>query len=287
MQLQILDHLSDPGSAGKRNEDNLHLGEDLLAVFDGATGIGDWPVFPEQESDAAWLSEFAAQRLAGFDPGLPASRMVREIASAARQAVAERTDIDALPRYAWPTCGFEMARVRQGRLELSGLGDCCAYLLAPSGELTIHCPIPSAREVEMAAARSLLDRTGGFGPQGGIVREGETLEVLRRGRSRHNTPGGTVWTLGLVPQAGDHVSTLTVNAPEGALLLLMSDGFAALAEMYLHHSPAELVSAAADSGLAPLLRNLRRIEQVEDPHAERFARFKRSDDATAILAVTA
>ncbi len=287
MQLRLLDHLSDPGTAGKRNEDNLCLEEGLLAVFDGATGIGDQLVFPEHGSDAAWLAEFAAHRLAGCESDLSAGDMVREIASAARKEVADRTDIEALPRYAWPTCGFEMARVRQGRLELSGLGDCCAYLLAPSGELTIHCPIPSAREVEMAVARALLDRSGGFGPQGGIVREGEALEVLRRGRSQHNTPGGKVWTLGLAPQAGEHVSSLDVDAPEGSLLLLMSDGFAALTEMYLHHTAVEMVAAAADIGLAPLLRELRRIEQVDDPFAERFARFKRSDDATAILAVVA
>lgn len=285
MQLQVLDHLSDPGTPGKRNEDSLCLAEGLIAVFDGATGIGDWPVFPEHESDAAWLSQFAAQRLALLDPGLSPGEMVREIADAARQAAVGRTDLDALPRYAWPTCGFEMARLKGDRLELSGLGDCCAYLLAPSGELTIHCPIPSAREVEMAAARRLLDRTGGFGPQGGIVRKGEALEVLRRGRSKHNTPGGQVWTLGLAPQAGDHVSSLSLEAPEGSLLMLMSDGFAALAEMYLHHSPGELVAAAAETGLAPLLGQLRRIECEEDPFAERFARFKRSDDATAILAV--
>jgi hypothetical protein len=45
-----------------------------------------------------------------------------------------------------------------------------------------------------------------------------------------------------------------------------------------------MIGIAGRHGLAHLLAELRHVERVEDPMAERHPRFKRCDDATAILA---
>ncbi len=286
MRLEILEHLSDPGTPGKPNDDSMCLrpGE-MAAVFDGATGLGDSLIFPHAGSDAAWLALLAARIFEMHGNDVDVSAMVRDVALEARANVDAVLDLEALPRHAWPTSSFEMARLRDGVLEICGLGDCTAYVLDPDGVLTTHSAMPSSRESETAAARRMLDASGGFGPGGGIVREGATLEAMRRGRARHNTPGGVVWTLGLVPEAGEHVSVLREAARPGTRILLMSDGFSALCEAYQLFDEAGLVEAASEIGLAELLRQLRRIEREEDPRAERFARFKQCDDATAILAV--
>lgn len=282
MKLEILDHLSDPGMPGKTNEDSLCMAECMAAVFDGATGLGDATIFPEAGTDAAWIAEFAARRFAASAHD-PAVDIVRRVAREARAQMALRADPARTPRYAWPSAGFEMARLSGGALELVGLGDCSAYVLAPGGDLSIHSAMPAGREAEMAAARALLDKAGGYQGQEGIVRHGETLEALRRGRERQNTPEGAVWTLGLVEEAAEHVSATALTAQPGMLVLLATDGFTALCEMYRRHSPAGLVEIAARDGLRVLLDELRLVERALDPQAIRFPRFKRCDDATAMV----
>ena len=65
------------------------------------------------------------------------------------------------------------------------------------------------------------------------------------------------------------------------LLLLASDGFLALATDYGAYDATGLMAAARDKGLAALGEELRAIENA-DPMGEKFARFKKSDDATAL-----
>ena len=71
-------------------------------------------------------------------------------------------------------------------------------------------------------------------------------------------------------------------ANPAALLLLASDGFLALASDYGAYDAAGLIAAAKTKGLAAMGAELRAIEDG-DANGDRFARFKKSDDATALL----
>jgi hypothetical protein len=66
------------------------------------------------------------------------------------------------------------------------------------------------------------------------------------------------------------------------MLLLASDGFLALASDYGAYSADTLMAAALDKGLAALGEELRAIE-AGDTGGAKFPRFKKSDDATALL----
>jgi hypothetical protein len=66
------------------------------------------------------------------------------------------------------------------------------------------------------------------------------------------------------------------------LLLIASDGFLALATDYGAYDEMSLVTAAREKGLAALGAELRAIENA-DAMGEKFSRFKKSDDATALL----
>jgi hypothetical protein len=68
----------------------------------------------------------------------------------------------------------------------------------------------------------------------------------------------------------------------GAVLLLCSDGFLALASDYGVYSADSLMAAAREKGLKALGEELRAIE-AGDIGGDRFPRFKKSDDATALL----
>jgi len=65
--------------------------------------------------------------------------------------------------------------------------------------------------------------------------------------------------------------------------LLMTDGFASLAYDYERLTPAELALRARNEGLRDLVSEIRKIEREEDPDLRLYPRFKRSDDATAVL----
>jgi hypothetical protein len=66
------------------------------------------------------------------------------------------------------------------------------------------------------------------------------------------------------------------------VLLLATDGFLALASDYGVYSADSLMAAAMSKGLAAMGEELRAIE-AGDTGGDKFPRFKKSDDATAIL----
>jgi hypothetical protein len=65
--------------------------------------------------------------------------------------------------------------------------------------------------------------------------------------------------------------------------LLCTDGFADIVDNYALCAATELVGRAASDGLGALLARIRHIEREADPNGLSFPRYKRSDDASAIL----
>jgi hypothetical protein len=97
---------------------------------------------------------------------------------------------------------------------------------------------------------------------------------------------GNYWLFSPDKKAAAHAQRRIVKVEKGALLLLASDGFLALASDYGAYDAAGLVAAAKDKGLAAMGEELRAIENG-DANGDRFARFKKLDDATALLLETA
>src|SRR5258706_361092 len=112
------------------------------------------------------------------------------------------------------------------------------------------------------------------------VRE-EFLPALRASRNGVNSPGGD-WLFAPDAACADHAKELRVTVLKDSPILLASDGFLALASDYERYSPETLFDAAAERGLAVLCEELRAVETA-DPEGLRYPRFKRSDDATALL----
>ena len=129
----------------------------------------------------------------------------------------------------------------------------------------------------------LVERVGGIGVSGSAVNDPQTLEKLRRGRERQNTPEGTVWSLGLVPETADHLVRTKIHLNGSATALVCSDGLADLVSLYGRYDAAALVRHAAAEGLAPLFAELRHMEREVDPDGLTYPRYKQSDDTTVIL----
>jgi hypothetical protein len=125
----------------------------------------------------------------------------------------------------------------------------------------------------------MVARAAGMSSASGINRP-EIEPMLRAARNRINS--GRNWLFSPDRRAAAHAAHQTANVRTGALLLLASDGFLALVSDYGRYDGQSLVTAALDRGLAALGEELREIEDA-DPLGETFPRFKKSDDATAVL----
>jgi hypothetical protein len=205
-------------------------------------------------------------------------REVCETASAHFRAVAGA----AVERYRHPSASFQSLRLTDGGIEIAGLGDCSLFLRDAAGTLTRHSGLRAGRSGEQSGAKKALTRLGGLNAEGEAHRDAETLASLRAARARQNTEGG-VWTLGIHAEAAEHVRIERPDLRLPAVGLLCSDGFADGVDNYGLHSAADLVARAEAERLPALLSEIRQVEREVDPRGLRYPRYKRSDDASAIL----
>lgn len=282
-QISIIDTISDPGKPGRPNEDRLGHNRDTAFVIDGATGLGDRQFMEGFGSDAAWIAEFAAIRFAErLDRDADPRTVLRQVSEDARDAFTAVAGDQ--PRYAWPLCSLTALQTTDTGFRWFGLGDSCLYLLHDDGTSDFVIPIPGAYEWEQHRAAEHIARVGGIGAAGVANDDPETLEDLRRGRALQNTPDGTTWTFGVVPEAADHLALVDVPVHGGgATALLCSDGLADLVALYKLYEPATLIQRAATAGLTSLVAELRHMEREIDPDGLKYPRYKQSDDTTAIL----
>jgi hypothetical protein len=280
-QITVLDALSTPGNPAKPNDDRYGHNEAAAFVIDGATGLGDRQYIDPEGSDAAWI---AARFADGFTKHITRDTAISDIArtvslDAKREFLGNHPEV---PRYAWPLSAFAMLHATRTGFRFYGLGDSCVFLLNADGTAGMHMAIPDAFTREQAHAQSHIARTGGITKNGGALGNTQTLEALRRHRETQNTPGG-IWTLGLVPEAADHLVSEDLPIEGKAHAIVCSDGFADLVVLYQAYDAASLVRTALDKGLSPMIEELRRFERKTDPEGLRYPRFKQSDDTTAIL----
>ncbi|MBP1852400.1 protein phosphatase 2C domain-containing protein [Rhizobium halophytocola] len=281
--LSVLDSISVAGKAGRANEDRFGHGNGFAFVLDGATGLGDRQFMEGFGSDAAWMADFAAARLQTLMAAdCDVRTVIRGIITEARDAF--RAVAGDQPRHAWPLCALSMLRATPEGLQFLGYGDSAVYLLeddATEGHVLI--PILGAYDNEQAAARRHVERNGGIGAAGIATGDPVTMEGLRQARARQNTPGGPIWTFGMVPEAADHLLIEPVEITGPATAIVCSDGLADLVALYRAYDPAGLVRAAGDKGLASLVDELRHFERKIDPDGLQYPRYKQSDDTTALL----
>ncbi|HWF65300.1 MAG TPA: hypothetical protein VN685_11860 [Rhizomicrobium sp.] len=281
MSLKLLEQISLPGDPAKANEDSFATLDHAALVLDGATPLG--PSLLPGPSDAAWLAQFGARRLAAHlkDDDTPQEALKHALQDAQKSfAGLQRAPI----REKWQLpCASLMMAVELGHhesgseLEFLWFGDCAA-LIEQDGKIEIVGEAIAKRQAEAKRARRAA--TSKKLPSALGIHRPEILPLLRAARNRINS--GKNWLFSPDARAAGHVSRQTVAVGEGARLLLASDGFLALISDYQAYDAPGLMRAVSHKGLAALGEELRAIEKG-DQAGERFFRFKSSDDATALL----
>lgn len=283
MTIKVADSLSLAGSAHRTNEDTFGTNAHCAFVIDGATGLGDGQQLAGEDSDAAWLAKHAKRFL---EDNLKESDSLqatfRDLSTQLHQAFFASVSQQDLPRYAWPTASFALFQVSNEKLTFAGLGDCSLYVQSQSGVQTLN-PMQGFATIETDYAAHHLQKSGGFGHQKNLLSDPDTLATLRQIRSLQNTDESGVWTLGLVPDAANHLHIEELEVKTEGVALLCSDGFSALVNDYQKYSSESLLKSAMSDGLEALMIELRHIEASIDPDGEKYPRFKQSDDATAVL----
>lgn len=279
--LRILDTISDPGHPDKPNEDAFGHGEAHAWVIDGATGVGDGELL-DGPSDAHWFARTASALFAEH-----AKRHGADLRGLTRAAIGEiSTRFEAERkrppngRYELPSAAMTLVHNDGAHLHCANFADCRLILMSDDGEATILGDNHLDREA--ASRRRTAELVAQVAPGADTRSSADVMRYLRAARNRQNTEDG-YWILGLDPRATDFMRAWQIPLAGPVTGLLMSDGFASLAYDYDRLAPPDLVARARESGLGAIVEDIRKIERDEDPHMRIYPRFKRSDDATALL----
>lgn len=274
--IEVIDQISVGGFRDKANEDRVGLAGAHVWVIDGATGLGD--PFMGAGSDAAWLAQRTHE---AFTRHADEPDPARLIADAAEDLIvcfeAERMR-DAEHTWELPCGSFMLASASGAGLDLTWSGDCRALVMAAGGQVMGFGATALSEEAEAA----LVAKLGAGGDPARRYRQPEALAELRAMRNVALAHGKSMI---LSPDRGflAHLKNAGISCDQ-ADILLMTDGFAAAELRYgLFPAPAGLMASVRANGLAEVARQLRRFEHETDPDGLIKPRWKRSDDATAIL----
>jgi len=279
MRFEILDMLSLPGNPAKPNDDAFCHSETLAAVFDGATGLGE-QILPV-DSDAAWIARRGAEGLILYEASNLSPREI--LARTAADAEKQFLDLRLRPpaeTYEIPFASMMFVAAQTDHVEALWFGDCAALVKRPNEDLQIVGEAFAKREHEANGAAALAAAHNISAPASAINRP-EFLAFLRKERNGVNSRPNR-WLFSPDARSAEHAKSLSFASPPGTYLLLTSDGFLALATDYDRYDAQTLLEAAKTKGLRALYNELRDIENA-DPEGRKYARFKKSDDATAIL----
>jgi len=269
---KVVDALCRSGAV--HNEDCWGRSESAVWVMDGATGV--WPVQRlSAHSDAAWFVAEMSDALRSSD-----AREYDDMLAAAARAVSQKAraacDLDVVTPAELPSASFTGARRRGHQVELANLGDCVMLWRPVSGHARRFGSSGVAR-LDAALARAFADGIAAGRAQDEL-RADQAL-MARRHRTLMNTPEG-YWILDLSGTGAPHTQTIRVDGP--VEVMLMSDGFYRLVDVFARYDDDRLMDAARGQGVAALYEELRDLEAA-DPECRSHPRGKPGDDATAVL----
>jgi len=276
----VLDRVSLAGSIDKANEDSCGASGDFAWVIDTSIFPGTSPVMNDQ-SDAAWLAGFANERLSELAPNAhDGTALIRHVMEEARRVFFQKAPPERGDFMTWPVGAMSLVRRDRDDLDVRTFADTTVFVRWPGGEVVTVGDAPDLRQFEMRKAAELL-KASGCTPKN--VNESVQFRNWLAGRRERQKESGAMALLGLDPTAAERMRHARVPCPDGTLILLTSDGFSALVDLYRRMSAADLMEAALQGGLPGLAELARDIETKEDPDGILFPRFKLSDDATALL----
>jgi hypothetical protein len=274
--------ISSPGH-GDHNEDLIAVfqkeGLTDIIMMDGASSVADEDFIDRDAGDVAWfVRQFAASLAQTISASRSQEDSVRLALGQLRSEFHARTRGVTVPLYAWPIAAMTWVRIwEEGdsvTLEAYCLGDCKTMLRLPDHSVLDLDPYVNPQEGIVQGEVARLAQEGVDDPS---TRRERLLPMLRARREFQNTTDAPI-ALVLQPNGPLQARTRTVQADPGAMLLMMTDGFYRLVDMYDLYTDEQLADACATRGLDALIQELREVESA----GAATVSVKSSDDATAV-----
>ena len=275
-QLVTLDKVCSTG--GDVNEDGFFSSPKRAWLLDGASGLSDRQLLGT-DSDARWLVNKALGVISKFEDEtfLAQPRLLAEELN--KDYLLEVSD-DNVEQFERPSASLIAAEIQGTQLLYGQLGDCSAIFRASPNSTVLSTPVGPLAHLDSV----VLEKLKGLRVDGNLplhIARNNILEDLRANRSKVNLPAGySALTVG--PNNQFVFEPKSISVREGSVCLLMSDGFSRLIDTFYAYTKESLLESAVKSGLAQLLAELRDLEN-QDPEALKYTRFKRHDDASALL----
>ncbi len=269
--LTLIDAVCLAGNVRCQNDDAFGLTFRRAFVIDGASDL-DAPSVSGFGSDASWLTRLGSSILMAADGNGDTRDVVRDVA---REAAAEwdrLTGDEQFPAWRHPSATLLILTELGDGIEFLRLGDCTALMADWRGMRALRS---DGKTGEVESAR----RSGAVAGDTLDLRSGPRRELLRRRRTESVTASHVLGLRQECAAAAD-VHLMALEPP--AHVLLMTDGFSALVDVYRLYSDASILDAARDRGLSALAEELRAYERA-DSRGNSHPRWKTSDDATALL----
>jgi hypothetical protein len=271
-----LDRLSLAGS--RVNEDGAGLRGRFAWIIDGATGLSDEPV-TRAGSDASWLAQAMGERLTEFSGeagGDILGRLDDDLQAAFEMATAHAAGIE--DHHAPSACLglIEAGPGVNGGIAIRGrfLGDVVA--LVPSEHGIARWSDERAKPFE----RKTLTALGAMEHEPGTMPEAVRRQIGEN-RTMLNRPDG-YWVVNpRRPWAGQELIFEAIVKP-GTPIVLATDGFMRLADVFGAYSESSLHAALAAGRGGELMQELRERERG-DLMAGAYPRVKTHDDATFLV----
>ncbi|MGO4571199.1 hypothetical protein [Microvirga sp. 2TAF3] len=267
-----------PGS--RVNEDGCGLLGRYAWIVDGATGVSAGRV-TSGPSDAAWLAGMIGEKLASLrEPERSAEKTLFELqmdlGEAFDAAVGQTFEIDdhMAPSACLGLVGIFPLERAGYRLEGSFLGDVVA--LVPTREGIVRWTDERAKPFEQRTLAAL----GAGGHEPGLIPEGARRQILEN-RSKLNSPDG-YWVVHPRRAWAGRELRFTADIAPSEPIVLATDGFMRLVDIFGVHTDASLHVALAVGRGDELMQELRGLERRDDM-ADAYRRVKTHDDATVLV----
>jgi len=271
--MRLVDSWTDAGRPS--NEDAWGATPAAAWVIDGTKGPFE-PSLTPGPTDATWYAQLLNICLLEHFAAAPLDPRGALASAAEELSRSYRREAKAAPAHEQPSACLALASLdKSGEMHLFNIGD-CRILVEKAGAIR-QFGSSGIVPFETAAIAELVPlRARGADPWPRL------RAIFRRNfEEAMNKPGGywvTHPTLPWLPA----VQQMTLSAGEADHLLIASDGFFRLVNVFGAYDEAKLVATALAGGLAALGAELREMES-KDADCLRYPRLKAMDDASAVL----
>ncbi len=265
----LLDAVSAP-CPGRLNEDAYGIRGDMAWVIDGASPLGSQG--SRTESVARSFSRYVSGRL----------RRASESRAPLIDILADASDgFDVEDSPLPPSAAIGLVRLGTDSCEFAVLADVIVCVRGENSTLSIADD--RMRSVTDEANRAISRELASGKSLEEARRAIEDVLIAQRVERMNQQVPDAYWVLTPDPESAMNAYTGQVEMTGSGIVLLASDGFGRLVEDALRQTWTELLDQCLETGVVPVLKQLREVERLDAGEPRSFPRLSRHDDATALM----